>query len=131
MTFEQQQGSDPFAPLYSHQFMVLTTFRKSGVAVPTTVWFAHENGKLYVTTSTNAGKLKRIRNNGNVLLAPSDRVGNVLGDSIKGHAQEVSAQEHIHAQNVLRGKYGAQFDEIVNNPRVPMSARTYIEIQSA
>ncbi len=129
MAFEQQQGGDTFAPLYPHQFMVLTTFRKNGNAVPTTVWFAHDNGKLYVTTSANAGKLKRVHNNGHVLLAPSDRVGNVQGDSITAHAHEVSPEEHERAQNILRGKYGAQFDEILRNPRVPGNARTYIEIE--
>ena len=129
MASEQYQSNDPFVPLYDYQFMVLTTFRRSGVGVATTVWFAPANGKLYVTTSTTTGKLKRVRNNGRVVMAPSDRVGNVQGESIEGRAHEVSPEEYEQAQKALRGKYGEQFDAIISNPRVSAATRTYIEIE--
>jgi hypothetical protein len=52
MTLEspQHQGetNDPFASLSPYEFVLLTTFRNSGVGVPTAMWFAHEHGKLYV-----------------------------------------------------------------------------------
>lgn len=37
---------DSFAYLYPYEFILLTTFRKSGAGVPTAMWFAHERGKL-------------------------------------------------------------------------------------
>lgn len=125
----QTQVHDPFSYLYPYEFMRLTTFRKSGVAVPTTVWFAHDNGKLYITTQSTAGKMKRIRNNARVLLAPCDRMGqNLLGKEIEARAHEVSSDAHEHAIQVLSGKYGAQFDAIMSrisaNPQ-----RTFIEVE--
>ena len=85
MTVEntQSHAGDPFAYLYPYDFALLTTFRKNGDAVPTTMWFAHDQGKLYMVTSATVGKIKRIRNNGRVLLAPCDVGGKVLGSRLK------------------------------------------------
>jgi hypothetical protein len=52
---------DPFASLSPYEFVLLTTFRTSGV--PTTMWFAYEHGKLYMVTGRSTGKLKRMRAN--------------------------------------------------------------------
>jgi hypothetical protein len=56
----------------SHNYINLTTFRKIGQEVPTPVWFAEMDGKLYVFTGAQTGKAKRIRANGRARVAPSD-----------------------------------------------------------
>ncbi len=38
------------------RYMRLITFRRSGEGVPTTVWFARMEGKVYVFTGANSGK---------------------------------------------------------------------------
>jgi PPOX class probable F420-dependent enzyme len=43
------------------QFISLTTFRRDGTPVPTTVWFARDGDHVIVGTATEAGKVKRIR----------------------------------------------------------------------
>lgn len=128
MSEQYTQTGDSFAALYPYEFIVLTTFRRNGQAMPTTIWFTHDNGKLYFTTSTTTGKIKRIRNDSQVFVAPSDRVGNVLGEKVAGQAREVTSAEHEHVQNLLRAKYGAQFDEVLNSSRLAASTRTYGEI---
>ena len=99
----QSQGEtdDPFASLTSYEFVLLTTFRKSGVGVPTAIWFAHEHGKLYMVTGRTTGKLKRIRTTSRVLLAPCDWMGNVLGPQIEAYARELPIAQHAHANAVL------------------------------
>jgi PPOX class probable F420-dependent enzyme len=62
--------------------MSLETFRKNGEGVKTPVWFAEEDGALYVTTLSTTGKAKRIRNIPRVRIAPCDRSGNIEGDWI-------------------------------------------------
>ena len=45
-------------------YLSLKTFRKSGAPVLTPVWFASgSHNRLYVFSSKNAGKIKRIRSN--------------------------------------------------------------------
>lgn len=128
MTTNRTEISDSFAFLYSHQFIVLTTYRKNGISVPTTVWFAHDQGRLYVSTHTNSGKMKRLRSNGHATLAPSDRVGNVLGDQhIDGHAREVAPDERAYARALLEQKYGPLFEQIAG-PETPERAYIVIEL---
>ena len=104
---ENSANSDPFASLYTHQYALLKTFRKNGDAVPIPVWFAHENGKLYITTANTAGKIKRIRNNGRATLTPCDQRGRIIGDGkeVEGVAREVPVAEYAYANAVLLRKY--------------------------
>ena len=45
------------AELDRHRYMSLATFRRSGAEVATPVWFAAVDGKLYVVSAGNAGKV--------------------------------------------------------------------------
>src|SRR5437764_3716720 len=100
------ETDDPFAFLSPYEFVLLTTFRTSGVGVPTAMWFAYERGKLYMVTGCATGKLKRIRTTSRVLVAPCDWLGNVLGRQIEAYARELPEAEHAHANAVLAEKYG-------------------------
>lgn len=86
--------------------MQLTTFRKNGDSVATGVWFAEDQGKLIVTTNANAGKMKRLRNNGRALIAPSDPRGRALGEAIEVTARELPPERHGYASLLLTKKYG-------------------------
>ena len=108
---QHQEGmDDPFASLSSYEFVLLTTFRTSGMGVPTAMWFAYEHGKLYMVTGRSTGKLQRIRTTSRVLLAPCDWMGNVLGPQIQAYARELPVAEHTHANAVLAQKYGEQYE---------------------
>jgi hypothetical protein len=70
----------PIPPeIQGHKYLLLTTFRKAGTAVPTPIWFAEDNDKLYVKTRADSGKTKRIRNNPQVRVAPCTIRGKVTG----------------------------------------------------
>ena len=120
---------DRFAPLARHEFVVLTTYRRDGTAVPTTVWFANGDGVVYITTREGSGKLKRIRREGRVELAPSDRVGTLLGEpAVAGRARVGSPGERAGALAALAGKYGAQWTRIVGDGGDD-PARAYIIVE--
>lgn len=102
----QTQPSAAFPTLQGHNYANLTTFRKSGVAVETPVWFAEENGKLYVMTMVAAGKTKRIRNNPRVSLAPCTQSGKALGPAVEAVARILPPEEEQHARQPLDRKYG-------------------------
>jgi uncharacterized protein len=108
---QHQEGmDDPFASLSPYEFVLLTTFRTSGVGVPTAMWFAYEHGKLYMVTGRSTGKLKRMRTTNRVLVAPCDPMGNVLGPQIEASARELPVAQHAHANAVLAQKYGEQYE---------------------
>ena len=96
-----------FDALANQQFMNLITQRKSGADVATPVWFAQDGNRLYVMTGRTAGKVKRIRNNPRVQVAPSDRAGTPLGPSQPAVAAVISdAAEAATANALLTKKYG-------------------------
>ena len=120
---------DPFTSLSPYEFVLLTTFRKSGIGVPTAMWFAHEQGKLYMVTGRATGKIKRIRNTSRVLLAPSDLMGNTLGPQIEACARELPVAHHAHANALLAQKYGEQY-EMDSSEADDADEETFIELVS-
>jgi PPOX class probable F420-dependent enzyme len=121
---------DPFAFLSPYEFVLLTTFRTSGVGVPTAMWFAYEQGKLYMVTGRSTGKLKRIRTTSRALVAPCDWIGNLLGPQIEGYARELPEAQHAHANAVLAQKYGEQYE--MDSPEADgEDEETFIEVVSS
>lgn len=87
------------------RYISLITLRKSGTAVHTPVWFAEENGKLYVMTSDTTGKYKRIRNNAQVKVAPCTIRGKVTGPEFPATARILGAADGERVRNLIRAKY--------------------------
>ncbi|MGQ7296671.1 PPOX class F420-dependent oxidoreductase [Quadrisphaera sp. KR29] len=63
-------------------YVRLTTFRRDGTPVPTPVWVVADrsalggrDGDLLVITGARAGKVKRLRHTGRVLVVPCDQRG--------------------------------------------------------
>jgi uncharacterized protein len=83
----------------------LKSFRKSGVAVATPVWFGEEDGKLYVMTRSDLGKTKRIRNNPMVQVAPCTIRGQVTGPEFPATARILPAEDFARARKTLTTKY--------------------------
>ena len=99
-----------FASLQEQKYINLETFRKNGQGVRTPVWFAGEPEqgppqKLYAYSTADSGKAKRIRNNPNVRVAPSDVRGKLLGESIEARAEVVTGEEAEHGMRLLNKKY--------------------------
>jgi uncharacterized protein len=101
-----------FAAFASHKYLNLETFKKSGEGVRTPLWFAAEpaagpsgTGKLYVYTIGNTGKVKRVRNNGRVRIAPCNARGRLLGAWVEARAEILTGEEATHGMRLLNKKY--------------------------
>lgn len=100
---------DPIAQFASAKYISLETFRKTGAGVRTPVWFAADPTApytFYVYSEADAGKVKRIRNNPHVRVAPCDIRGNVRGGFVDGQARIIDGAEAEKGQQLLRQKYG-------------------------
>ncbi len=87
------------------KYISVETFKKSGAGVKTPVWYVLHNGIFYVYTEADSWKVKRIRNNPRVRIAPCDMRGNVKGEFIDGHAQIITGEEEKMADKLLDQKY--------------------------
>jgi PPOX class probable F420-dependent enzyme len=100
----------PFASLQGRKYLNIETFRKNGQGVRTPVWFAGEPEddapeKLYVYSTADSGKAKRIRNNARVRVAPSDARGKLLGEWVEALAEIVTGTNAEHGMQLLNKKY--------------------------
>src|ERR687893_3235134 len=58
--------------------------RRGGEVVPMTLWFALADGRLYATTPPDSGKMKRVRNDPQVILTPCNAWDRPRGESVEG-----------------------------------------------
>ena len=114
--------------LAGEKYINLETYRKNGRGVRTPVWFVESSSGdgsiLYVRTSDDTGKYKRIRNNPSVQVAPCDMRGSVKGKWVKGEAKIASEEEKLKAFKMLEKKYGI----IYKMTRMFMSRKNYVVI---
>jgi PPOX class probable F420-dependent enzyme len=102
-----------FAAFAGKKYLNLETFKKNGEGVKTPVWFAadpasdlaSDGARLYAYTVGNTGKVKRIRNNGRVRIAPCDARGKVLGDWVDARAEIMTGADAAYGDGLLNKKY--------------------------
>ena len=102
-----------FAAFRDHKYLNLETFKKSGEGIRTPVWFAADPSSdlagdgalLYIYTIGNTGKVKRIRNNGHVKVAPCTVKGVLLGEFVDAKAEIVTGGVASQGMKLLNKKY--------------------------
>jgi PPOX class probable F420-dependent enzyme len=99
-----------FESLAAGKYLSLTTFKKDGTAVATPVGLAADGDRLYVITDASAGKAKRLRNSGRVLLASCDMRGRFEGEQVEGSARVLEEPADVAAVVArIKGRYGVQY----------------------
>ena len=91
--------------LAAEKYVLLTTFRKDGRAVPTPVWVVGDGDALAVWTVSDSGKVKRIRRDGTVTVAPCDVRGRPHGEAVPGHATLCGPEDTRRIRDLLKRKY--------------------------
>ncbi|HWX73857.1 MAG TPA: PPOX class F420-dependent oxidoreductase [Solirubrobacteraceae bacterium] len=96
-----------FAALRGAKYCLLVSYRRSGEPVPTPVWFGlDDEGRLYVRSEADVGKVKRIRANPRVRVAPANSRGKPTGPLAEGTARVLAPHESAPAELVLQANYG-------------------------
>ncbi|MEH1098586.1 PPOX class F420-dependent oxidoreductase [Micromonospora sp. CPCC 205561] len=91
--------------LAAEKYILLTTFRKDGRAVPTPVWAVRDGDALAVWSAADAGKVKRIRRSGDVTVAPCDVRGRPHGEAIAARATLHGPAETRRVRELIKQKY--------------------------
>jgi len=92
--------------LKKQKYLSLETFRKNGEGVRTPVWFIEVNGEYCLNTESDSGKVKRIRRNPAVRIAPCNMRGDLMGEFISGNARFLSTEEAETVKKSYAKKYG-------------------------
>jgi uncharacterized protein len=92
--------------LGAEQYVLLTTFRRDGRGVPTAVWAVPDGTGLAVWTPVGTGKVKRIRNDARVTVAPCDFNGTLRGEAVEAQARIGDAADRDRVRAAIARKYG-------------------------
>ncbi len=92
--------------IHEESYVSIETVRKNGTKAATPVWIAPLDGKLVFTTNGDSWKVKRMRNNTSVRLAPCDARGNDVGTYLSGTARIVEDDDGKgRITDAIRAKY--------------------------
>ena len=106
LAIADREPSGTIEQLAAARRVLLVTHRRDGRAVPTPVWAARAGDCLYVRTERASGKVKRLRREPRLLVAPCTVRGVPLGAPLQARAEIVEgAGEHL-AERALAARYG-------------------------
>jgi uncharacterized protein len=111
---ERQQQTAVEPPVLGGKYLSITSFKRDGSGVATPVWFVQEGGQLLVQTEATSGKVKRIRRNPHVLVAPCTATGRPLADPVPARAELLGDAELARVERIMAAKY--RIDLLVIRP---------------
>lgn len=101
--------SEILSKMSKERFISLGTFKKNGDKINTPVIFGIHDKELIISTKTFASKLKRIRNNPNIVFYPCNARGERKGDDVTGIATIINLNDEKYAYDAIRKKNGIVF----------------------
>jgi PPOX class probable F420-dependent enzyme len=124
-----EPGARGFGHL-SGPYCLVATYRRSGEAIATPLWYGvDDRGRLYFRTFAPSAKVKRIRNNPRVRVAPSTMRGKPKGPAAEGTARVLDPGEEAHAEAAIQSNYGL-FRRLYERSGGNFEA-VYVEVTSA
>ena len=96
------------------KYVSLVSFKRDGTPVATPLWFVADGDRLLAMTGARSAKVKRIRRNPEVTVAPCKASGRVTGEPIAARAEILEPGELEPAQRLMARKY--RVDRIVILP---------------
>jgi PPOX class probable F420-dependent enzyme len=100
------QQSGAFAPFTDQRTVLVTTYKRDGTAVAKPMSIAVEGDRAFLRSAHKAWKVKRLRNNPNVLVAPCTFRGKpVEGPTVRATARLLEGEEDAHASDAIKRKY--------------------------
>ncbi len=95
--------------LSESKYISISTTRKNGEKIATPVWVTREGDALYVITGADSGKVKRIRNNPHVEVAPCDARGRLKGDVVAGTVEILDADGTEEVRSRVSKRFGLMY----------------------
>lgn len=89
----------------NQRYLCLETYRKTGAPVRTPVAFVQRDAALFALTQVTSAKVKRLRNNSRVRVAPSDARGEPLAEWVEATAVLMDEAQTAQVRRSILAKY--------------------------
>lgn len=103
---------DATTALAAQKFVSVATFRMNGDAVAAPMWIGRDGNDLFVWTPADSWKVKRVRNDPRVTLAPCGRTGKLRKGAgpVRGTAEVITDPATVaRLTEIIRRKYGLEY----------------------
>jgi uncharacterized protein len=95
------KGPADLESLFPGRFLSVTSFKRDGTGVATPLWFV---------TDRHSPKVRRIRRNPNVLIAPCRANGSLRGQPVAAHAEVLTAEPELErVKTLLLARYAISY----------------------
>ena len=94
-----QRTAADLEALFPGRFLSVTSFKRDGTGVATPVWFVSDGRRLLALTDLRSAKVRRVRRNPRVLVAPCRADGKLRSEPVPAHAEVLTSTadlEHVH-----------------------------------
>jgi uncharacterized protein len=102
------------AQVFGGKYLSVGSYKRDGTEVRTPVWFVQEDGSLLVETDGESGKVKLIRRNPVVRIAPCTASGRLHGQPVSALAELLPAAETGRVEAMMAHKY--RLDLVIIKP---------------
>jgi uncharacterized protein len=102
---DQPSRAETLEERFPGTYLSLTSYKRDGTGVATPVWFVIDDRRLLVMTDPESFKVKRIRRNPDVTIAPCTATGRLRGAPVSGRAELLPESERPHLDQLMAGKY--------------------------
>lgn len=100
--------------VFPGRYLSVTSFKRDGTGVATPVWFVSDGTRLVALTDLHSAKVRRIRGNPHVVVAPCRANGKLRGKPLPAHAQVLTATADLeHVQKLLTERYKISYRVIM------------------
>src|SRR5690242_1708529 len=87
------------------KYLSLTSYKRDGTGVATPVWFVADGGRLLVKTDPASFKVRRIRRNPAVTIAPCNAAGRPRGPAVPAAAEILPDSAMARTDALMKRKY--------------------------
>ncbi len=95
-----------FEALFPGRYLSLTSFKRDGSGVATPLWFVSDGRRLLALTDLHSAKVRRMRRNPQVLVAPCRADGKLRGEPLPARAEVLTAEPDLErVQRLLLERY--------------------------
>jgi PPOX class probable F420-dependent enzyme len=96
--------------LFPGRYLSVTSFRRDGTGVATPLWFVSDGRRLFALTDLRSAKIRRIRRNPRVLVAPCRVNGKLRSDPVPARAEILTATPDLErVQKLLVERYAISY----------------------
>jgi PPOX class probable F420-dependent enzyme len=96
--------------LFPGRYLSVTSFKRDGTGVATPVWFVSDGERLFALTDLHSWKVRRIRRDPHVLVAPCRPDGRLRGGSHEARAEVLTETAELErVQRMLMARYRVSY----------------------